>query len=231
MTAVFKSLQPDIDTMGPLVLALPKGRILEECEPLLTAAGIFPDTDYADESSRRLRFPTQDPNLDVVRVRSFDVATFVAFGGAQMGICGSDVLMEFDYPEIYAPLDLGIGGCRISVAEPAATAGMDDPSTWSRVRVATKYPNIARRHYAARGIHVDVVHLNGAMELAPGLGLTRQIVDLVATGSTLRANGLVETEVITQISSRLIVNRTALKTRPEEIGGWIARFRDALASL
>jgi len=231
MTAVFKSLQPETETMGPLVLALPKGRILEECEPLLTAAGIFPDADYADESSRRLRFPTQDPNLDVVRVRSFDVATFVAFGGAQMGICGSDVLMEFDYPEIYAPLDLGIGGCRISVAEPAATAGMDDPSTWSRVRVATKYPNIARRHYAARGIHVDVVHLNGAMELAPGLGLTRQIVDLVATGSTLRANGLVETEVITQISSRLIVNRTALKTRPEEIGGWIARFRDALASL
>jgi ATP phosphoribosyltransferase len=136
--------------------------------------------------------------------------------------------MEFDYPEIYAPLDLGIGACRISVAEPAATAGTDDPATWSRVRVATKYPNIARRHYAARGIHVDVVHLNGAMELAPGLGLTRQIVDLVATGSTLRANGLVETEVITQVSSRLIVNRTALKTRPEVIGAWIARFRAAM---
>jgi ATP phosphoribosyltransferase len=231
MTAVFKSMQLENELMGPLVLALPKGRILEECHPLLEAAGIVPDPDYADESSRRLRFPTNDPDLDVVRVRSFDVATFVAFGGAHLGICGSDVLMEFDYPEIYAPLDLGIGACRISVAEPAATAGMDDPSTWSRVRVATKYPNIARRHYAARGIHVDVVHLNGAMELAPGLGLTRQIIDLVATGSTLRANGLVETEVITQVSSRLIVNRTALKTRPEEVGGWIARFREALASL
>lgn len=231
MTAVFKTLQPEHETMVPLVLALPKGRILDECSPLLAAAGIVPDQDYADESSRRLRFATNNPLLDVVRVRSFDVATFVAFGGAQMGICGSDVLMEFDYPEIYAPLDLGIGACRISVAEPAATAGMDDPATWSSVRVATKYPNIARRHYAARGIHVDVVHLNGAMELAPGLGLTRQIVDLVASGSTLRANGLVETEVITQISSRLIVNRTALKTRPEAVGAWIARFRAALAQL
>jgi ATP phosphoribosyltransferase len=165
-----------------------------------------------------------------VRVRSFDVATFVAFGAAQIGICGADVLMEFDYPEIYAPLDLGIGPCRISVAEPLETAGTDDKSTWSRVRVATKYPNIARRHYAASGINADVVHLNGAMELAPGLGLARLIVDLVATGSTLKANGLVETEVIAHITSRLIVNRTALKTRPEEIGAWIARFRAALAA-
>jgi ATP phosphoribosyltransferase len=231
MTAVFSQAQLEAEQTGPLVLALPKGRILDECGPLLDAAGIRPAPDYADESSRRLRFPTNHHDLDVVRVRSFDVATFVAFGGAQIGICGSDVLQEFDYPEIYAPLDLGIGACRISVAEPAATAGQDDPATWSRVRVATKYPNIARRHYAARGIHVDVVHLNGAMELAPGLGLTRQIVDLVATGSTLRANGLVETEVITQVTSRLIVNRTALKTRPEAVGAWIARFRDALARL
>ncbi len=231
MTAIFTTTQLEAETTGPIVLALPKGRILAECEPLLRAVGIIPDPDYSDEDSRKLRFTTNIPNLDVVRVRSFDVATFVAFGGAQIGICGSDVLMEFDYPEIYAPLDLGIGACRISVAEPAATAGMDDPSTWSRIRVATKYPNIARRHYAARGVHVDVVHLNGAMELAPGLGLTRQIVDLVASGSTLRANGLVETEVITQVSSRLIVNRTALKVRPEAIGGWIARFSAAMASL
>ena len=161
-------------------------------------------------------------------MRPFDVATFVAFGAAQLGICGADVLMEFDYPEIYAPLDLGIGRCRVSVAEPAATAGSDDPSRWSRVRVATKYPNIARRHFASRGVHAEVVHLNGAMELAPGLGLSRLIVDLVQTGSTLRANGLVETEVIAPITSRLIVNRTALKTQPEAIGAWIARFRAAL---
>src|SRR6202789_1659902 len=228
MTAPFPaaSLEPEID--APLVLALPKGRILSECGPLLARAGIVPAADYADESGRRLRFETNDPMLDVVRVRSFAVATFVSFGAAQIGICGADVLMEFDYPEIYAPLDLGIGKCRVSVAEPRETAGTDDPSRWSQVRVASKYPNIARRHYASRGIHAEVVHLNGAMELAPGLGLCRLIVDLVQTGSTLKANGLLETEVIAQVTSRLIVNRTALKTQPEAVGAWIARFRAAL---
>jgi ATP phosphoribosyltransferase len=129
---------------------------------------------------------------------------------------------------VYAPLDLGIGKCRVSVAEPKETAGMDDSSRWSQIRVATKYPNIARRHYAGRGIHAEVVHLNGAMELAPGLGLCRVIVDLVQTGSTLRANGLVETEVIAPVTSRLIVNRTALKTQPEAVGAWIGRFRSAM---
>ncbi len=234
MTAPFAAaaLEPDLDAPpdlgAPVVLALPKGRILAECGPLLARAGVHPAADYADESSRRLRFPTDDPGLDVIRVRPFDVATFVAFGAAALGICGADVLMEFDYPEIYAPLDLGIGACRISVAEPAATAGSDDPRRWSRVRVATKYPAIARRHYAARGVQAEVVELNGAMELAPGLGLSRVIVDLVATGSTLKANGLVETEVIAHVTSRLIVNRTALKTRPDVISGWIARFRAAL---
>ena len=233
MTAPFPAaaFAPEIDT--PLILALPKGRILHECGPLLDRAGIVPAPDLHDEDSRRLRFPTDDPALDVVRVRPFDVATFVAFGGAHIGICGADVLMEFDYPEIYAPLDLGIGACRVSVAEPVETAGLfhgDDPATWSRVRVATKYPNIARKHYAARGIQAEIVHLNGAMELAPGLGLSRLIVDLVQTGSTLKANGLKETEVIAQVTSRLIVNRTALKTRPEAVGALIARFRRALAA-
>ena len=230
MTAAFPAAALEPEATTPLVLALPKGRILAESPGLLERAGIVPAADYSDEDSRRLRFPTEDPMLDVVRVRPFDVATFVAFGAAQLGICGADVLMEFDYPEIYAPLDLGIGACRISVAEPRETAGTDDPRTWSRVRVATKYPNIARRHFAARGINAEVVQLNGAMELAPGLGLTRLIVDLVATGSTLRANGLVETEVIASVTSRLIVNRTALKTEPERIGGWISRFRAALAA-
>ncbi len=228
MTAPFPASALVPDVQGPLILALPKGRILRECGPLLARAGVRPAPDLLDEDSRRLRFPTDDPGLDVVRVRPFDVATFVAFGGAHIGICGADVLMEFDYAEIYAPLDLGIGACRVSVAEPAATAGTDDPSTWSRVRVATKYPNIARRHYAARGVQAEIVHLNGAMELAPGLGLSRLIVDLVQTGSTLKANGLRETEVIAHVTSRLIVNRTALKTQPEAVGAWIARFRDAL---
>jgi ATP phosphoribosyltransferase len=228
MTAPYKAAALEPEATGPIVLALPKGRILAECGALLARAGIQPAADYADEDSGRLRFPTDDPGLDVVRVRPFDVATFVAFGAAHIGVCGADVLMEFDYPELYAPLDLGIGSCRVSVAEPAETAGSDDPGRWSRVRVATKYPNIARRHFAGRGVQADIVHLNGAMELAPGLGLSRLIVDLVQTGSTLRANGLVETEVIAPVTSRLVVNRTALKTRPEAIGAWIARFRDAL---
>ena len=229
MTAPFSVAALEPTTDAPFVLALPKGRILSECAPLLARAGVTPAADYTDEDSRRLRFPTSDPALDVVRVRPFDVATFVAFGAAQLGICGADVLMEFDYPEIYAPLDLGIGRCRISVAEPAETAGSDDPSRWSRVRVASKYPTIARRHFAGRGIHAEVVELSGAMELAPSLGLARLIVDLVQTGSTLKVNGLVETEVIAPVTSRLIVNRTALKTRPEAVGAWIARFRAALA--
>jgi ATP phosphoribosyltransferase len=211
-----------------IVMALPKGRILGECVPLFTAMGIALPPDLIDESGRRLRFPTSHPGLDIVRVRSFDVATFVAFGAADIGICGGDVLMEFDYAEIYAPLDLGIGRCRVSVAEPAETAGADDAARWSRVRVASKYPNIARRHFAQRGIQAEVVNLSGAMELAPRLGLSRLIVDLVQTGSTLKANGLVETEVIADVSSRLIVNRAALKTKPEVIGAWIARFRQAV---
>ena len=215
------------ETDAPLVIALPKGRILKELHPVLARAGLIPAEDYADEDSRRLRFPTNDPTVDVIRVRPFDVATFVAHGAAAIGVCGADVLMEFDYPEIYAPLDLGIGRCRVSVAEPV-NATPDDPRRWSRVTVATKYPNIAQRHYAARGVQAEIVHLNGAMELAPSMGLARLIVDLVQTGSTLKANGLRETEVIAHVTSKLIVNRTALKTRPEAIGAWIARFRAAL---
>jgi ATP phosphoribosyltransferase len=230
MNAPFAAASLAAELDSPLILALPKGRILGECVPLLDRVGIAPAPDYLDEDSRRLRFETNHDSLDVVRVRPFDVATFVAFGAAHIGICGADVLMEFDYSEIYAPLDLGIGRCRVSVAEPAGTAGLDEPETWSRVRVATKYPNIARRHFAGRGVQAEVVHLNGAMELAPGLGLSKLIVDLVQTGSTLRANGLEETEVIAHVTSRLIVNRTALKTRPEQVGAWIARFRAALSA-
>jgi ATP phosphoribosyltransferase len=229
MNAPYPAAALAAEANSPIILALPKGRILRECGKLLATAGVHPAADYIDEDSRRLRFPTDDPSLDVVRVRPFDVATFVAFGAAQIGICGADVLMEFDYPEIYAPLDLDIGHCRVSVAGPTDWVDTVETRTWSRIRVATKYPNIARRHFAARGIHADIVHLNGAMELAPGLGLSKLIVDLVQTGSTLKANGLRESEVIAQVSSRLIVNRTALKTQPEAINAWIERFRAAMA--
>ncbi|MCQ9154732.1 ATP phosphoribosyltransferase [Acidomonas methanolica] len=219
---------PAASQATPLVLALPKGRILKALRPVLARAGLLPDVNCLEGESRQLRFPTTEPGLDVVRVRSFDVATFVAYGGAQIGVCGADVLMEFDYPDIYAPLDLGIGACRVSVARPKNASPRENGAASSQIRVATKYPAITRRHFAARGINAEIVHLNGAMELAPTLDLASVIVDLVDTGSTLRANGLEETEVIAHVTSRLIVNRVALKTRPEAIAALIARFRDAL---
>jgi len=211
----------------PLILALPKGRIQRELTPLMARAGVRPEAAFADEDARQLRFVTADPGLDIIRVRSFDVATFVAFGAAQLGVAGNDVLMEFDYPELYAPVDLGIGHCRLVVAEPRDLVAGDDPSRWSHIQVATKYPALTRQHFAARGVQAECIKLNGAMELAPGLGLCRRIVDLVSTGATLAANDLVEVETIAQITARLIVNRAALKTRPDEVGRWIDRFREA----
>lgn len=211
-----------------LILALPKGRILDEVLPILKRAGIRPEAAFDDPDSRKLQFDSTVEGLSIIRVRAFDVATFVAFGAAHIGVAGNDVLLEFDYPEIYAPLDLGIGRCRLSLAEPEALARDDDPASWSHVRVATKYPALTRRHFARRGVQAECIKLNGAMELAPALGLCKRIVDLVSTGSTLRANGLREVEVLEEISSRLIVNRAAAKTRPREIGAWIDRFERAL---
>jgi ATP phosphoribosyltransferase len=196
--------------------------------PLLQRIGIKPEPAFVDPNSRQLRFATSDPGLDLIRVRSFDVATFVAFGAAQLGVAGNDVLMEFDYSEIYAPLDLDIGHCRMAVAAPADYAAHEDPRSWSHLRIATKYPEITRRHFAARGVQAECIKLNGAIELAPLLGVCRHIVDLVQTGATLKANGLVEIERIADVTSRLIVNRPALKTRPEEVGRWIDRFRGAV---
>ncbi len=211
-----------------LVLAVPKGRILKELRPLMQKVGIEPEPAFDDPASRQLRFATSNPSLDLIRVRSFDVATFVAFGGAHLGIAGSDVLEEFDFEEIYVPIDLNIGHCHLSVAELKEFAEQDDPQRWSHIRVATKYPNITRRHFAAHGIQAECIKLNGAMELAPTLGLCRRIVDLVSTGATLKANGLVEIERIMAVSSRLAVNRPALKTMPDAVGGWIERFEAAL---
>lgn len=210
----------------PLVMALPKGRILSEVMPLMRKAGIEPEAAFDDPSSRALQFATNVPNLRIIRVRSFDVATFIANGAAHLGVAGNDVLMEFDYPELYAPVDLKIGRCRLSVAARAELIKQDDPSRWSHIRVATKYPNVTRHHFAARGVQAECIKLHGAMELAPSLGLCRRIVDLVSTGQTLKENGLVEVETIAQITSRLVVNRTALKTRPEDLGRWVDRFRE-----
>jgi ATP phosphoribosyltransferase len=203
---------PRATMIAPLTFALPKGRILKEALPLLARIGIVPEADFHDDASRKLTFATSRADVQVIRVRSFDVATFVAFGAAQLGIAGNDVLMEFDFSEIYAPVDLGIGHCRLSVAQPA---DLDpDLSRLSHVRVATKYPGLTRRHFAARGIQAEVIKLNGAMELAPLVGLSSRIVDLVSTGKTLAENGLKEVEVIAQVTSRLIANRAAFKTDP-----------------
>lgn len=214
----------------PLVIALPKGRILGEARPLLAAAGIEPEPAFDDPDSRALSFATGLPNVRLIRVRSFDVATFVAFGAAQLGIAGNDVLMEFEYQEIYAPLDLRIGRCRLAVAEPKALSEADDPAQWSHIRVATKYPQVTRAHFARRGVQAECIKLNGALELAPALGLCRRIVDLVSTGKTLSANGLVEVERIAEVSSRLIVNRAALKTRPREMLSFVDRLREVVGA-
>ncbi len=214
-------------SQDPLVIALPKGRILGEALPIIRAAGIDPEPAFSDESSRKLLFATNHPHISLIRVRSFDVATFVAFGGAQLGIAGNDVLVEFDYSEIYAPLDLGIGKCRLSLAQPKDLADGLDLGRLSHVRIATKYPHTTSRWFADRGIQAECVKLNGAMELAPVLGLCPRIVDLVSTGNTLKANGLIEVDTLAQITSRLIVNRTALKVRPKEISGWIDKFCSA----
>jgi ATP phosphoribosyltransferase len=212
---------------APLVFAVPKGRILEEALPLLAAAGIIPEAAFSDKNSRALQFATNVPHLSLIRVRAFDVATFVAHGAAQLGIVGSDVIDEFDYSELYAPVDLGIGHCRISVAEPAAMAEGDDPRSWSHVRVATKYPNLTRKYFAGRGVQAECVKLNGAMEIAPALGLSSRIVDLVSSGATLKENGLVEVEVIAHCSARLIANRAAFKTQTE-VGRLIDAVRGAV---
>ncbi len=212
-----------------LHFAVPRGRILSELLPLLARVGIEPERAFGDERERKLQFSTNIPNLYLLRVRSFDVATIVAFGGAQLGVAGRDVLMEFDYSEVYEPLDLGIGRCRMVVAEPEELRRRDNPLRWSHLRVATKYPEITRRHFATRGVQAECVRLHGAIEIMPALGLCRRIVDLVSSGATLAANGLVEVEEITPVTSRLIVNRAALKTRSAELHEWIARFREALA--
>ena len=208
---------------APLTFAVPKGRILDEALPVMARAGVVPEAAFHDKGNRSLSFASQDGAARIIRVRAFDVATFVAFGAAQIGIVGSDVIEEFDYSELYAPVDLDIGHCRLSVAEPRE--GSAAPAAHaSHMRVATKYPNITKRWFERQGIQAECVKLNGAMELAPSLGLSLRIVDLVSTGTTLRENGLVEREVIMPISARLIVNRAALKTDPR-VAELVERFR------
>ena len=211
------TLQP-----SQLTFAVPKGRILDEALPVMARAGVVPEEGFHDKKNRSLSFGTNREDMRLIRVRAFDVATFVAHGAAQVGIVGSDVIEEFDYADLYAPVDLDIGHCRLSVARLASDP--EEHAGASHLRIATKYPNLTARHFERQGIQAECVKLNGAMELAPSLGLARQIVDLVSTGTTLKQNGLVETQRIIDISARLIVNRAALKT-DARVAALVSAFR------
>ncbi len=196
-----------------LILALSKGRILEETAPLLQAAGITLSED--PETSRKLIFPTQNPKVRVIIVRASDVPTYVQYGAADFGIAGKDVLQEHGGAGLYQPIDLNIAKCHLAVAAPKGYDYKNAVRKGARLRIATKYVQAAREHFASKGVHVDLIKLYGSIELAPLVGLSEAIVDLVSTGNTLKANDLVEVEHIADISSRLVVNQAALKLKRE----------------
>ena len=209
-----------------ITLALSKGRILDECLPLLQRAGIELLED--PETSRKLILATSRPDLRVVLVRASDVPTYVQYGGADLGVAGKDVLLEHSGEGLYLPLDLKIARCRMSVATRADFDYANAVKQGSRIRVATKYTGVARQHFADKGVHVDLIKLYGSMELAPLTGLADAIVDLVASGHTLKANALAEVEEIMQISARLVVNRAALKLKREALRPLIDAFASAI---
>ena len=211
-----------------ITFALPKGRIFDEIVPLLQAAGIEVSED--PEKSRKLIIGTSRPDVRLVLVRASDVPTYVQHGGADIGVVGKDTLLEHGGAGLYQPLDLQIAKCRMSVAVRDDFDYLGAVKQGSRIRVATKFTQIARDHFANKGVHVDLIKLYGSMELAPLTGLAEAIVDLVSSGNTLRANHLVEVEEIMQISSRLIVNQAALKLKREPIRGIIDAFEAAVGA-
>lgn len=208
--------------MKKLLMAIPKGRILEDLKPLFAKIDIIPEDDFFNESSRKLVFTTNRKNLDLIQVRSFDVATFVKFGAADLGICGFDVLEEFSSKEIFPVLDLEIGKCRLSIAAKESSAL--DLVSKSHVRIATKYVNVASNYFASLGVQAEVVKLNGSIEIAAKLNLCEFILDLVSTGKTLAQNNMVELKKIMDVSSYLVVNRTAFKIKNEEVNQLIRSF-------
>jgi ATP phosphoribosyltransferase len=209
-----------------LTVALSKGRILDETLPLFAKAGIEPLEDPG--VSRKLVIDSNQSDLRFLIIRAADVATYVQFGAADVGIVGKDLLMENGGEGLYEVLDLGISRCRLVVAEPAELAASDDPSHWTRLRIATKYPNITRRHFGAKGVQTEVIKLYGSMELAPLVKLSDRIVDLVDTGNTLKANGLVEVERIADITARLVVNRAAMKIKPSGLNELVGRLKSVV---
>ena len=208
--------------MRDIILAVPKGRILNELVPLLKKGEIEPEQEFFDEKSRKLMFRTNKKNLSIIKVRAFDVATFVALGAAQIGIAGDDVLNEFNYDEIYNVLDLGIGKCRLSVAKKNNVK--EDFQNNGHIMVATKYKNTVTNFFANKGVRAECIKLNGAIELAPKLGICSTIVDLVSTGKTLKENDLKESDVLLEITSKLIVNKISYKIINSEISKIISKF-------
>ena len=212
--------------MSKIIIAIPRGRIISEIKKILTKTSFAPEKEMFDDKSRKLTFSSKRKDVDFIKVRAFDACTFVAFGAAQIGIAGEDVIKEFDYSEVYAPLELNIGHCRLSVAALKTLLKKEDPETWSNIRVATKYPNISKEYFAKKGVQVDAIKLNGSMELAPSLNMCRRIVDLVSTGATLKANGLKEIDEIMKVQSKLIINRSAFKTDNKKIQSIIKEFKN-----
>ena len=212
--------------MTTITIALSKGRIFDETLPLLAAAGIVPTEN--PETSRKLIIETNQPNVRVVIVRATDVPTYVQYGAADIGVAGKDVLIEHGGEGLYAPLDLNIAKCRMMVAVPEGFDYASAVRQGARLKVASKYIKTAREHFAAKGVHVDLIKLYGSMELAPLAGLADAIVDLVSTGGTLKANKLVACEHILDISSRLVVNQAALKVKREILQPIIDAFAQAV---
>ncbi|MEJ1959187.1 MAG: ATP phosphoribosyltransferase [Nitrosomonadales bacterium] len=210
-----------------ITIALSKGRIFEETVPLLAAAGITPLED--PESSRKLILPTNRPDVRLIIVRASDVPTYVQYGAADLGVAGKDVLNEHGGTGLYQPLDLNIARCRMMVAVRGDFDYESAVRQGARLRVATKYVQTAREHFAAKGVHVDLIKLYGSMELAPLVGLSDAIVDLVSSGNTLRANNLTAVEEIAHISSRLVVNQAALKLKREAIQPILDAFAQAVS--
>ena len=209
--------------MKKVILAVPKGRILKELIPILNKMDLKIEDDFYNADSRKLFFKTNEDNFEIIRVRSFDVATFVAFGAAQIGVAGNDVLTEFEYDEIYSVLDLKIGKCRLSVAK-KKNERHNRAEKSGHLLVATKYKNTVTNFYAEKGIRAECIKLNGAIELAPKLQMCSAIVDLVSSGKTLKENDLDEKEVLLNITSRLIVNKVAYKVMNPNISKWIKKF-------
>jgi ATP phosphoribosyltransferase len=212
-----------------LTIALSKGRLFDETLPLLGKAGIVPRDD--PEASRKLILATNRSDVRIVLVRATDVPTYVQYGAADLGIAGKDVLLEHGGEGLYQPLDLGIARCRMMVA---VRAGFDYESAirhGARIKVATKYVRIAREHFAAKGMHVDLIKLYGSMELAPLMGLADAIVDLVSTGATLKANHLIAVEDVMPISARLVINQAALKLKHARLQPLIEAFENAAAAM